>query len=100
MLAQIFTVIAPVFICSAIGLAWAKRGVPYESIFITRLVTNVGFPCLIFSGLVETEVDWASFGLMASAALISTLTFALVGALVLRLAGLELRVYLPAIILL
>jgi hypothetical protein len=96
-LAQIFTVIAPVFICSAIGLIWAKRGVPYESIFITRLVTNVGFPCLIFSGLVETEIDWASFGLMASAALISTLTFASIGALVLRLAGLELRIFLPAV---
>ena len=96
MLAQIFTVIAPVFICAAIGLVWAKRGLPYETRFVTRLVTNVGFPCLIFSGLVESEIDWASFGLMASAALISTLTFAAIGALVLRLAGLELRVFLPA----
>ena len=97
MLAEIFSVIAPVFICSVIGLVWAKRGLPYETEFITRLVTNVGFPCLIFAGLAETEVDWAAFGLMASAALISTVTFALIGALVLRLAGLELRVFLPAV---
>jgi predicted permease len=96
-LAQIFTVIAPVFICSAIGLVWAKRGLPYETRFVTSLVTNVGFPCLIFSGLVESEIDWATFGLMASAALISTLTFALTGAAALRLAGLELRVFLPAV---
>jgi malate permease and related proteins len=95
-LAQIFTVIAPVFLCALIGLIWAKRGIAYETIFITRLVTNVGFPCLVFAGLVKTQVDWAIFGLMASAALISTLTFALVGALALRLAGLELRVFLPA----
>lgn len=96
MFAQIFTVIAPVFLCALIGLIWAKRGIAYETIFITRLVTNVGFPCLVFAGLVKTEVDWAIFGLMASAALASTLTFALVGALVLRLARLELRVFLPA----
>jgi len=95
-LAEIFTVIAPVFLCSAIGLVWAKRGLPYETQFITRLVTNVGFPCLIFAALVESDVDWAIFALMASAALLSTLSFALVGALVLRLAGLELRVFLPA----
>ena len=42
MLAEIFSVIAPVFICSVIGLVWAKRGLPYETEFITRLVTNVG----------------------------------------------------------
>ena len=96
MLAQIFTVIAPVFLCAAIGLVWAKRGVAYETLFITRLVTNVGFPCLVFAGLVKTEIDWAVFGLMASAALASTLAFALVGATVLRLARLELRVFLPA----
>ncbi len=96
MFAQIFTVIAPVFFCAAIGLVWAKRGVDYETLFITRLVTNVGFPCLVFAGLVKAEIDWAVFGLMASAAVVSTLTFALIGALALRLAGLELRVFLPA----
>ena len=97
MLAQIFTVIAPVFFCAAIGLVWAKRGIAYETIFITRLVTHVGFPSLVFAGLVKSEVDWAIFGLMASAAVGSTLTFALIGAVVLRLAGLELRVFLPAV---
>lgn len=96
MLSQIFTVIAPVFVCAAIGLVWAKRGIAYETIFVTRLVTNVGFPCLVFAGLVKSEVDWATFGLMASAAVVSTLAFAVIGALVLRLAGLELRVFLPA----
>ncbi|HEX9769243.1 MAG TPA: AEC family transporter [Kiloniellales bacterium] len=96
MLAQIFTVIAPVFFCAAIGLVWAKRGIAYETIFITRLVTHVGFPSLVFAGLVKSEVDWAIFGLMASAAVGSTLTFALIGAVVLRFAGLELRVFLPA----
>ncbi|MDX1422356.1 MAG: AEC family transporter [Kiloniellales bacterium] len=96
MLSQIFTVIAPVFFCAAIGLVWAKRGIAYETVFITRLVTNVGFPSLVFVGLVETEVDWATFAIMASAAVASTLAFAAIGALALRLAGLELRVFLPA----
>ena len=96
MIGVIFSVIAPVLVCTGVGLVWAKRGVVYEAQFITRLVTNVGFPCLIFSTLVRTEIDWSIFSAMGLAALGTTAAFGVIAAPALRLARLELRVFLPA----
>ena len=96
MIGVIFSVIAPVLVCTGVGLVWAKRGVAYEAQFVTRLVTNVGFPCLIFSTLVRTEIDWSIFSAMGLAALGTTAAFGVIAAPALRLARLELRVFLPA----
>ena len=96
MIGVIFSVIAPVLVCTGVGLVWAKRGVAYEAQFITRLVTNVGFPCLIFSTLVRTKIDWSIFSTMGLAALGTTAAFGVIAAPALRLARLELRVFLPA----
>ena len=56
MFLEIFSIIAPVLLCAGIGLAWAKRGIPFETAFVTRLVTSVGFPCLIFAALVKADL--------------------------------------------
>jgi len=93
----IFSVIAPVFICTGVGLVWAKRGVAYETQFVTRLVTNIGFPCLIFSTLVRTEINWSIFGVMGLIALGTTAAFGVMAMPVLKIARLELRFFLPAI---
>ncbi len=96
MIATIFGVIAPVLVCALVGLAWAKRGLPYETNFVTRLVTYIGFPCLIFSTLVRMQIDWTIFGQMALAGLVTTAAFGALAAPVLRLSGLELRCFLPS----
>ncbi len=49
MLGEIFNVVAPIFVCCGIGFFWVKNGFDYDASFITRLVTNIGFPCLLFS---------------------------------------------------
>ena len=96
MSAIIFAVIAPVFLCAAVGVIWARRGVAFETEFVTRLVTNVGFPCLIFFSLVKMDLDWTTFGQMAFASLITTLAFGLAAAPMLRAAKLDLRAFLPS----
>ncbi len=96
MFAEIFSIIAPVFLCAGIGLAWAKKGVPYETEFVTRLVTNVGFPCLIFVSLVKADITPEAMGTMGFAALVTTLLFAAIAAPLLRLFRLELRTFLPS----
>jgi len=96
MTAVIFAVIAPVFLCAAVGVIWARRGVAYETEFVTRLVTNVGFPCLIFVTLVKMDIDWTTFGQMAFAALVTTLVFGVIAIPILRAAKLELRAFLPS----
>ena len=44
---QLFSVIAPVFVCAVIGYIWRKQGRAYDTAFVTTLVTNVGTPCLV-----------------------------------------------------
>lgn len=94
MLAQLFTTVAPVFLCAGIGFAWARTGQPYDARIVTRLVAYVGAPCLIFSTLVGIEGLSRDIGEMALAALAAMAIFALVGAAVLTVARLPLRTFL------
>lgn len=56
MLADIFAIIAPIFISAALGFGWAKSGVPFAHEFVTRLVMNIGAPCLIIGTLGKVEM--------------------------------------------
>ncbi len=98
MVAEIFSIIAPVFLCAAIGFAWAKKGVPYETTFVTRLVTNVGFPCLIFATLVKVDVTFETMGTMGFASLATVAVFAAIAIPLLKLFRLEQRTFLPVVI--
>ncbi|WP_159931243.1 hypothetical protein [Oceanicoccus sp. KOV_DT_Chl] len=39
---EVFTIIAPILICAAVGYGWARSGTPFESQFVSRIVMNVG----------------------------------------------------------
>jgi malate permease and related proteins len=95
MLYDIFTIIAPVFICALIGYTWVKQGNPFETSFVSNLVMNVGAPCLIFSTFMDIDLDREAFLSMASAAFASMVIFGLVGFVILRLFNLDQRAFLP-----
>jgi len=99
MIAQIFAVIAPMFICAGIGFVWVKRGLPYEPVFVSKLVMIVGFPCLVFASLVQSELDASALAEMGLAAVVTLSAFAAVGYPVLRLADQEIRAFLPPMML-
>ncbi len=99
MFAEIFSIIAPVFLCALVGFGWAKKGASYETDFVTRLVTNVGFPCLIFTALVKAPITPETLGTMGLASLLSVAAFAVLAVPALKLAGLAQRTYLPSLIL-
>ncbi|MFC1664706.1 AEC family transporter [Pseudomonadota bacterium] len=96
MFVEIFSIIAPVFLCSAIGLGWAKLGVPYETNFVTRLVTHIGFPCLIFAALIKVDITPESMGIMGLASIATVVAFAVIATPLLLLFKLKLRTFLPA----
>ena len=98
MFAEIFSIIAPVLLCAGIGFAWAKKGVPFETAFVTRLVTNVGFPCLIFATLVRVDLTFETMGTMGFASLATVAVFAAIAIPLLRLFRLEQRTFLPVVI--
>lgn len=96
MLYTIFSVIAPVFICSLLGYGWIKKGLAFDTPFVSRLVMEVGAPCLIFSSFMEQNIDLVAFRQMAMAAFLSMLAFGVVGSCMLYLAKLDQRTWLPS----
>jgi predicted permease len=96
-LGQLAAIIAPVFACAVIGYLWARLRRPFETEFVTALVTNIGTPCLVASTLTKLSVDIGTFGHMALGAFAVFATVGVIGAIGLRLAGLPYHSYLPAI---
>jgi predicted permease len=96
MILELFNIVAPVFVCAAVGYGWARLGVAFETPFVTTLVTNVATPCLIVATLTKLNVDVAAFGQMAGAAALALLTFMVIAAAVLSAAKLSLHSFLPA----
>ncbi len=91
-------VVTPVAVCAAVGVCWAKMKQPFDTQMVTRLVSNVGVPCLVFSTLVGVELDMNIFFDMALAGFLSTTAFLLVGWRILKLAGMPIRTNLNPIV--
>ena len=97
MIGELFAVMAPVLIGAGIGVGWSRWGPTYQTSFVTTLVVNVGTPCLVFATLTKLTIDVETFGEIAVAAALALLCFAVIGTIVLRLARLDRRSYLPSI---
>ena len=93
----IFETVTPVTFCALVGYLWARRGLAFETVFVTRIVTYVGFPCLIFKTLVTVEVTGETLLRMGGLALATTAAFALVGVVALKLLRQELPAFLPSL---
>ena len=93
LLAEIFSVIAPLVVLAGSGWLWAKRGKPYQVDQISLLVTNFGTPCLVIHSLLNAEVDRGMIGTMAFATAIAMVAFMAVNAIMLRLMNLSIRDY-------
>jgi hypothetical protein len=91
---DLFAIIAPVFLCTALGWAWVRAGRPYDRELITVLIADIGAPCLVFSRLVALEVEPEAMAEMAIAAGISVAVVAVAGIAILRLASLPINTFL------
>lgn len=96
MFEQLVSIIAPVLICAAIGYGWAYKGRPFNTEMVTHLVTAVGVPCLVFTTLVNVDIDLNALGLMAGATVAAISLMAVMGAVVLKLWGKSIRAFLPS----
>ncbi len=97
MFGDLFSIIAPVFICAGIGFVWQKQGRPYDTDLITTLITNIGTPALVFFTLYNGDLKIADFGVMALASVLAIGGAGIVGGLILKAAGLSYRSYLPSL---
>jgi len=98
MLNELVAILAPIMISVGIGFVWGKRGFDFPTDFISRIVMNVGTPCLIVSAMSKVEVDAGVMGGVALATAIVMTVMGLLGWLVLRLYKLNVGTYLPPLI--
>jgi predicted permease len=83
-LAEIASILAPVFLAAAVGWVWVRIGRGYDRELISRLISDIGAPCLIFARLTDAAVDPALMARVAGIAVLAMAGFGVVGALVLR----------------
>ncbi len=99
---DLFVIIAPVFLpvflIVALGFGWGRSAWRFEAEFVSRLVTRIATPALIFSTLVGLEMGLAAFGEMAFAGLIAMFSFAATGFIAFKALGMNLRTYMPTMI--
>ncbi|MCW2248822.1 putative permease [Azospirillum fermentarium] len=94
----IVNVVAPVFVVAAVGFAWIRARLPYDSAFITTFAVNVSTPCLVFSSLVKAQPGGATLAAMTTAAVATMGLAGLAGWLILKAARVQgVRAYISAL---
>lgn len=89
--------VAPVLIGAGLGYVLLGRRRSIDVGLITTITTDVGTPCLVISTLAHTRIPPAALAATALAAVLALACFTLLGSLMLRLAGLRLRTFLPSL---
>ena len=79
MLAEVFSIIAPVFLIAALGFVWARMEQPFDTLLVTALLVNVTSPCLIFSRVASLTEPVSTFGTIAGVAALSIAIFGATG---------------------
>lgn len=95
---EVLQIIAPVILLAGVGFAWAAFGFEYKVQFVTRLTMNLSVPALIFTALVNTEIDPDALRITALAAAAAYIVVAVVSALVLHLGRFSQRTFLPPLV--
>jgi len=90
-------IVVPVFVCAAIGWAWAKLGKAFDSETVTGLTVQIGTPCLVFDTLTRLDLSLHDFGVMAMATAVTVAGFGLLSVAWLWASGLDRATFLPAL---
>lgn len=99
MTAEIFAIMAPIFVVAGLGYGWARLGRDFDTDFVTNIVLTFATPCLVFASLTTISRGLADLGTIAIAMLFALVSFAVLGFILLRaMGGLPAHSYLPALI--
>lgn len=98
MILELFGIVAPTFLCAAIGFLWIRLGMAYDRAMITDLVMNVGAPCLVFTQIVGLEGDTGEFARICGISILAMSLNAVVASVFLKLRGLALSGYLAPLV--
>ena len=65
MIATLWGIIAPVFLCAAVGYVWGRTRRPFDAEMVSTLVITVTTPCLIVATLGNTDISLAALSQVA-----------------------------------
>lgn len=94
----VLEIVAPVFLLAAIGFSWVKLGFEYRVEFVTRLAMTLSVPCLIFTSLMQTEVDPVALTTVSIAATVAYAAIAVAFYAIILLFRLDVRTYLAPLV--
>jgi hypothetical protein len=95
---ELFAVIGPILICAGLGYGWARKGIDYPVDFVTRLVMNIGAPCLILSSFNKAGIDIGKMAEVSAATLVILLIMLVSGGVLIRLMRLKTSTFLPSLL--
>lgn len=64
---KVLEIVTPVIALALIGYTWVKLGFEYRVQFVTRLSMTLAVPCLIFTALMQTQIEPAAIQSLALA---------------------------------
>ncbi|MFH1806393.1 MAG: AEC family transporter [Pseudomonadota bacterium] len=97
MFADIFAILAPVFITTGLGFFWARAGKHFDTSLVTSIVTYFSTPCLTFAALASVELAGGTLLSMGTAAVAANIAFVLIGWPILKIFKLSPRTYLQSL---
>ena len=89
----VLEITAPVFLLASAGFIWVKLGFEYRTQFVTRLAMTLAVPCLIFTALMNTELDKGALGTFMLASLAGHAGLAVAGEALCRIGRLDRQTY-------
>ncbi len=95
---MVLEIVAPVFLLAAVGFGWVKLGYEYRINFVTQLATMLAIPCLIFTSLMQTEIDPSALTALSLASIVSYLAVTGAAAVFVWATGLHRQTYLAPLI--
>ena len=95
---MVLEIVAPVFLLAAVGFGWVKLGYEYRINFVTQLATMLAIPCLIFTSLMQTEIDPSALTALSLASIVSYLAVTGAAAVFVWAVGLHRQTFLAPLI--
>ncbi|MEM9708283.1 MAG: AEC family transporter [Pseudomonadota bacterium] len=90
----VLEIVSPVFILAAVGFIWVKSGREYSIDFVTGLTMTLSVPCLIFTALMNTEIEPDALAAISLASLLTYIAVGLAAAATVLLFRLPVRTFL------
>lgn len=94
----VLEIVAPVFLLAGIGFVWVKVGIEYRINFVTQLAMTLAVPCLIFTSLMQAQIDPAALTALSLATVAAYLGVTVAAACLVWAMGLHRRTYLAPLI--